>query len=413
MGPSLQSILGADALAAFETTGPVAPGLPGAAYTSEAFFALENERIFSRSWVFVGFVHELARAGDVLPITVAGQPVLLVRDADEEVRAFHNVCRHRCLKLVGAPGNVGRAIRCPYHSWTYGLDGTLHIAPYFGGRSPRATPEGFDRGRHGLAPVRAATWHDWVFVNLNGAAPPLEDFIAPLRRRLGGLDLTRLHHVVTVDFGKSPRIGSCSSRISSSPTTCSSCTRRPPSSRSPTTTRSTIRLPRVRRRRLRRVVAQGHPVARLALSHPFPELRPRGVPAGPDRRTPRRAGGAGPHPSATGNLQSRVRDGTGRVRGTAREALARGAPRGPRHAGATAAGARVRGGVERGRALSGVGGFGAELSGARGQPPAMKPRSRPGATVRTRFGFLPQAKCSRNRDEVQDVREWKLPGLPE
>ena len=194
MGPSLQSIPGSEALAAFETTGPVvASGLPGAAYTSEAFFALGNERIFSRSWVFVGFVHELARAGDVLPITVAGQPVLLVRDADEEVRAFHNVCRHRCLKLVDSPGNVGRAIRCPYHSWTYGFDGTLHIAPYFGGRNPRAAPEGFDRGRHGLAPVRAATWHDWVFVNLNGAAPPLEDFIAPLRRCIGGLDLTRLH----------------------------------------------------------------------------------------------------------------------------------------------------------------------------------------------------------------------------
>ena len=202
MGPSLQSILGAEALAAFEATGPVAPGLPGAAYTSEAFFALENERIFSRSWVFVGFVHELARAGDVLPITVAGQPVLLVRDAQERVRAFHNVCRHRCLKLVEAPGNVGRAIRCPYHSWTYGLDGTLHIAPYFGGRNPRATPEGFDRGRHGLVPVRSATWHDWVFVNMNGAAPALEDFIAPLRRRLGGLDLTRLHHLVTIDFGE-------------------------------------------------------------------------------------------------------------------------------------------------------------------------------------------------------------------
>ena len=157
---------------------------------------------FSRSWVFAGFVHELARAGDAFPVTVAGQPVLLVCDAQERVRAFHNVCRHRCLKLVDTPRNVGRTIRCPYHSWTYGLDGTLHIAPYFGGRNPRATPEGFDRGRHGLAPVRAEKWHDWIFVNLNGAAPPLEDFIAPLRKRLDGLDLTRLHHLVTIDFGE-------------------------------------------------------------------------------------------------------------------------------------------------------------------------------------------------------------------
>ena len=202
MSQSLQSILGAEALAAFDTPGPVARGLPAAAYTSEAFFALENARIFSGSWVFAGFAHELARPGDVAPITVAGRPVLLVRDAERRIRAFHNVCRHRCLELVDKPGNVGRAIRCPYHSWTYGLDGALHVAPYFGGRDPRAAPAGFDRGRHGLAPVRSETWRDWIFVNMDGAAPPLGDFIAPLLGRLDGLDLSRMHHLVTIDLGE-------------------------------------------------------------------------------------------------------------------------------------------------------------------------------------------------------------------
>ena len=186
MSLSLQSILGAEALAAFEAPGPVARGLPAAAYTSEAVFQLENERIFADSWVFAGLAHELARPGDVVPVTVAGRPVLLVRDADLEVRAFHNVCRHRCLKLVDEPCNVGPAIQCPYHSWTYRLDGALHLAPYFGGRDPRAVPAGFDRAEHGLVPVRVATWHDWVFVNLNGTAPPIEDFVAPLQRHLGG-----------------------------------------------------------------------------------------------------------------------------------------------------------------------------------------------------------------------------------
>ena len=202
MSLSLQSILGAEALAAFEATGPVARGLPAAAYTSEAVFQLENERIFADSWVFAGLAHELARPGDVVPVTVAGKPVLLVRDADGEVRAFHNVCRHRCLKLVDEPGNVGPAIQCPYHSWTYRLDGALHIAPYFGGREPHAEPAGFDRAEHGLLPVRVATWHDWVFVNLSGAAAPIEDFVAPLQRHLGGLDLSRMTHVVTVDMGE-------------------------------------------------------------------------------------------------------------------------------------------------------------------------------------------------------------------
>ena len=100
------------------------------------------------------------------------------------------------------PRQRGRAIRCPYHSWTYGLDGALHIAPYFGGREPRATPPGFDRGEHGLVPVRSAAWHDWIFVNVSGAAPPFEDFVAPLENRLEGVDLTRIHHLVTIDFGE-------------------------------------------------------------------------------------------------------------------------------------------------------------------------------------------------------------------
>ena len=202
MSTPLQSLLGAEYLNAFESPGALACGLPGAAYTSEAFFALENERIFADSWVFVGFAHELPRAGDVRPVTVAGQPVLLARDSKRRVRAFHNVCRHRNLKLVDAPGNVGRAIRCPYHSWTYGLDGALHIAPYFGGREPRAAPAGFDRKRHGLVPVRTATWHDWVFVDLNGAAPPFADFVAPVQGRLEGLDLDGMHHLATIDLGE-------------------------------------------------------------------------------------------------------------------------------------------------------------------------------------------------------------------
>ena len=202
MSLTLQSILGDEALAAFEATGPIARGLPAAAYTSDAFLALENERLFAASWVFAGLAHELARPGDAVPVTVAGKPVLLVRDADAQVRAFHNVCRHRCLKLVDAPCNVGPAIQCPYHSWTYRLDGALHRAPYFGGRDPRAEPPGFDRAEHGLVPVRVATWHDWVFVNLSGTAVPIEDFVAPLRKHLGGFDLSRMTHVVTVDLGE-------------------------------------------------------------------------------------------------------------------------------------------------------------------------------------------------------------------
>ncbi|HEX9767697.1 MAG TPA: Rieske 2Fe-2S domain-containing protein, partial [Kiloniellales bacterium] len=94
-------------------SGALAHGLPPEAYTSEAFFTLENERLFANAWVFAGFAHELAVAGDAVPVAVAGRPLLLVRGRDGEVRAFHNVCRHRGALLVDAPGNVGRVITCP------------------------------------------------------------------------------------------------------------------------------------------------------------------------------------------------------------------------------------------------------------------------------------------------------------
>ena len=202
MTTSLQGVVGETALAEFESQGPVVRGLPATAYTSDEFLALENERIFSRSWVLAGFAHELARPGDVVPVTVAGRPLLLVRDASLEVRAFYNVCRHRCLKLVDKPGNAGRLIRCPYHAWAYRLDGALQIAPYFGGREPGAAPAGFDRADYGLVPVRSATWHDWIFVNLSGDAQPLDDFVAPLGKWLDGLDLARMQHLTTIDFGE-------------------------------------------------------------------------------------------------------------------------------------------------------------------------------------------------------------------
>ena len=204
MSALLEAVIGAETLAAFEAPGPLARGLTSTAYTSEAFFALEKERLFPRSWVFAGFAHELPRAGDAMPVSVAGKPLLLVRDGGKRIRVFHNVCRHRCLKLVDKPRNVGQVIRCPYHSWTYSLDGSLRITPYFGGRDPRAAPPGFDRAEHGLVPVRSETWHDWIFVNLDGGAPPFEDFKAPLERQLDGLDLSGIHHLATIDLGEVP-----------------------------------------------------------------------------------------------------------------------------------------------------------------------------------------------------------------
>lgn len=202
MNQSLQDLLGAQALAAFDNPGPIPTGLPSTAYTSEDFFALENAKLFHDSWVFVGFAHELGKPGDAVPVSVAGRPLLLVKNDAGEIKAFHNVCRHRCLKLVDEPGNVGRVLRCPYHSWTYSLDGELKLTPYFGGREPRQIPEGFDRKLRGLIQVRFAVWHDWIFVNLSGSAPDFDDFVAPLARWLEDIDFDRVEHLVTIDLGE-------------------------------------------------------------------------------------------------------------------------------------------------------------------------------------------------------------------
>ncbi len=201
----------------FTRAGDLRHGLPALAYNDEGFHALESERVFARSWVLAGFAHEMPRRGDVRPVSVAGKPVLLVRGADGSgnangadganganggINAFHNVCRHRCLQLVDAPGNAGRLIRCPYHSWSYSLEGALLAAPFFGG-AENQVPAGFDKKQNGLVSVRCETWHDWIFVNLDGTAPPFEEFIRPVVERLADLqmDLTRLKPVAVLDFG--------------------------------------------------------------------------------------------------------------------------------------------------------------------------------------------------------------------
>ena len=185
----------------FTRAGDIRHGLPALAYTGEEFHALENQRLFPRAWVFAGFAHEMPARGDLRPVSVAGRPVLLVRGEQGGIAAFHNVCRHRCLKLVDEPGNAGRLIRCPYHSWTYGLDGRLRAAPYFGGADHQPAA-GFDPHKTGLAPIPCEVWHDWIFVRLDGnPAAAFDEFIAPLAERLGHLDLTRIKPVAMLDFG--------------------------------------------------------------------------------------------------------------------------------------------------------------------------------------------------------------------
>ncbi len=139
-------------------------GLPAEAYRSDAVFAWEREHFLAGTWFCLGRVDELVGPGQARAVPVAGEAVLLVRD-EETVRAFSNVCRHRGHELmpVGDAADV-RLIRCPYHSWTYRLDGTLKTAPTFSGRA------GFDAADYPLVPVAAETRGGWLWCSLSGGS---------------------------------------------------------------------------------------------------------------------------------------------------------------------------------------------------------------------------------------------------
>ncbi len=196
----LERLLGSDYRPPHAQRSAVARGLPPAAYTSEAFFELECERLFARTWVFAGFVQDVAQTGDVWPTLVAGKPVMLVRSDSHTVRAFHNVCRHRGHLLVDEPCREVRKIVCPYHAWTYALTGDLLRTPNFGGAAC-AEVSGFERSANGLIEVRCAAWHDWVFVNLSGDAPPLGTHLNGVEARLRGLDWPSLTPVAKLETG--------------------------------------------------------------------------------------------------------------------------------------------------------------------------------------------------------------------
>jgi choline monooxygenase len=169
------------------------------AYTSEAFFALERERVFGSAWVAVGCSAQLREAGDVLVADVAGRSVFVVRKQDGALRAFYNVCRHRGTQLL-APGEcrVARFIRCPYHSWAYDHEGHCVGTPLFTGSDIPADQQAafdmqdvaaFDRADYGLLRVAVDEWGPLVFVNLDPDPAPLSEQLGDLPARTAGYRL--------------------------------------------------------------------------------------------------------------------------------------------------------------------------------------------------------------------------------
>ena len=191
--------LGGATVEALERPIGEARGLPRQAYADAAYLGHENERLFARHWCCAGAVHDVPEPGDVMPVVVAGQPIVLVHGHDGEIRAFHNVCRHRGTKLVWQPCRQRAVLTCPYHAWSYSLDGALRQRPAFGG--PGHDDAGsIPRETLGLKPVRLARWHHWLFVNLDTTAPAFDAYAAPFLRHFSPWDYGALQVAETVTF---------------------------------------------------------------------------------------------------------------------------------------------------------------------------------------------------------------------
>jgi choline monooxygenase len=182
-----------------ESVSELISGLPSEAYTSLQFLELERQTIFTQHWVCVGLASDVADPGDVVPADVAGIPIVLVRDRQGTLRAFHNICSHRGIQLVSQPCQKQGLIRCPYHSWSYSLDGSLKSTPHFGGYH-QDSYDGFDRSSKRLQSIQCDQWLDLVFINLSGTAPPLLDYMQPIVERWSDYDLSLLRKGNEVSF---------------------------------------------------------------------------------------------------------------------------------------------------------------------------------------------------------------------
>src|SRR5258707_8396353 len=147
---------------------PLARALPAWVYDHPEMARLEYERLLKPSWQIVCHVSSLERSGDFVTLDVGADSVVAVRNSQGEIQTFHNVCRHRGARILEGTGNCPGAITCPYHGWSYRLNGELIGMPV------RESFPGLDRSQHGLKPVRMAIQFGFVFVNLAGDPQPLE-----------------------------------------------------------------------------------------------------------------------------------------------------------------------------------------------------------------------------------------------
>jgi phenylpropionate dioxygenase-like ring-hydroxylating dioxygenase large terminal subunit len=168
--------------------------LPQPYFISPEIFAREQAAIFSAQWVLVGHQSQIDKAGDYFVQEVAGESLIIVRDQKAEVRGFYNVCRHRGTRLCEEKKGHSSAIQCPYHAWTYGLDGKLV------GASHMDKVQGFDKAEHSLHAIELAFWEGFIFANLADGPTPLEEVFAPLAGKFTHWNLPKLRSAKRIEY---------------------------------------------------------------------------------------------------------------------------------------------------------------------------------------------------------------------
>lgn len=171
--------------------------VPAARYYDPGFEALEMHHMWRRTWLFAALETDLPNPGSYVLFEQLGQSIMIIRNKDGVIRAFHNACRHRAATLLEKPkGEVARIV-CPYHAWCYSAEGKLIAVP------EAQDFAGLDKSMRGLVPVRCESWHGLVFINLDDAAQSLADFMEPVAERsakfpLEGL-ITKDHYFIEMD----------------------------------------------------------------------------------------------------------------------------------------------------------------------------------------------------------------------
>ena len=159
-----------------------AHGLPNECYTNLDYLSIERKKIFENKWVVIGVGSSVPNIGDAKPFDLLGIPLIILRDKNNKIKVFHNVCSHRGFKILQEKCKIKNVIRCPYHSWSYDMSGMLIATPHIGGMNKHNCNK-FSKSKSGLKEVKSYIWLDLIFVNLNNNEIDFEKYIKPLSDR--------------------------------------------------------------------------------------------------------------------------------------------------------------------------------------------------------------------------------------